>query len=289
MSSKLKKISDSVKWEIVWSKSLPLNEPELEPLLNAGFFVAGIAEVSGPIVFRSGGGTTTIDETLYGSTTYWIPLEGRAQVKEENGKITTIAPGNLCLRPLYIRHNTRVMDASFLHVFLRNKNASLAEIRNIDFPDYRFVAELLERIYRESLVMNSNHSNIVRNLSATLASLLERAVCFEPDRIDAIFQYIVKNPKVLWTTAKLAHKLNVSESLLYKLCLKRYQKSPSRIIGEIKIRQANELLYNTDSQLESIAEQLGYSSAFAFSKAYFKLAGFRPGAIRKKFNSRNIN
>jgi len=80
----------------------------------------------------------------------------------------------------------------------------------------------------------------------------------------------------------LAKKMNMSPSLLYQLCRKLHGRSPRELIADIKFRFASELLRRTDDRLDAIANAVGYSSAFAFSKAFFKHTGKRPAQIREK-------
>lgn len=85
-----------------------------------------------------------------------------------------------------------------------------------------------------------------------------------------------------WTTRMLAEKLHVSPSLLYQKAAAFKRGSPGQMIAAIKFQRADYLLRYTNMSLTEIALQIGYSSAFAFSKAYLKHCGKRPGAARKE-------
>jgi two-component system response regulator YesN len=62
---------------------------------------------------------------------------------------------------------------------------------------------------------------------------------------------------------------------------KEYNITPGKYVRERQLELAMRLLQSSDMQIQVIANQLGYSSAFAFSNAFKKLTGYSPREWRK--------
>ena len=82
-------------------------------------------------------------------------------------------------------------------------------------------------------------------------------------------------------TKKIADSLNVSTWHLQQLFKKEYNITPGKYVRERQLELAMRLLQSSDMQIQVIANQLGYSSAFAFSNAFKKLTGYSPREWRK--------
>lgn len=83
-----------------------------------------------------------------------------------------------------------------------------------------------------------------------------------------------------WTTQQMADNLNMSKATLNRLCLNSYLKPASRLIHELKMERAADLLTHTQWDLNNIALQLGYSEACNFSRAFKKYFGLSPNFYR---------
>ncbi len=273
MPETAKNISDSVNWHMEWAHPLMFAIPEMNELTEAGFFGGGTSLVRTP--FRQdnhpGGG----DPAFSMSTTFWIPLSGHLKITSASGTVEG-GPGNLFLRPLYIRHRVEI-SGDFHHIYFRCRNLQLNKIAMYPFPDAELASLVVEKLSRESLERGPYSGATIRHLAGLLFQLLERTLTLRSARIDQLMTLLIKSPAVLWNTSKLARKLNMSDSLLYKLCRVHYGRSPTQLIREVKMRQADELMATGRPPLEDVARRLGYSSAFAFSKAYFQTTGRRPG------------
>lgn len=80
----------------------------------------------------------------------------------------------------------------------------------------------------------------------------------------------------------MARQLGMSQTSFYKSCMRYYGKSPSRIITDIKMRKAGNLLRFTELSINDIAAQLAYADQFAFSKAFTKVMKLSPSRFRKQ-------
>ena len=85
-------------------------------------------------------------------------------------------------------------------------------------------------------------------------------------------------------TKKIAESLNLSSWHLQQLFKKEYNTTPGKYVRERQLELAMRLLQASDMQVQVIATQLGYSSAFAFSNAFKKQTGLSPREWRKTAN-----
>ncbi len=277
MPESSKKISKSTYWPVSWLHLLPFGRPELEPLTRAGFREGGIAEVATP--FR--GDTDFTPQNGPDMATIWIPLAGTAVIECARDTFTA-PPGTLAVRPGFAPHRLTLEGTEgFRHLYFRCRNPHLDRLAIRPFPDYALAHWLSEKIHRDLLEPGRGDPAAARDFAAALTRLLVQALEVAPSRLDRAVALLIARPQTLWTPARLARKLGISTSLLYARCREEYGAAPSELIRKIKMRQADELLAATGNDLETIARLLGYSSAFAFSKAYFKTTGRRPGRSRR--------
>lgn len=76
--------------------------------------------------------------------------------------------------------------------------------------------------------------------------------------------------------ATLSASLNISENYLYKCFMEVLGVAPSRYFLQYKIRLSVELMTSSSLSMEAIAEQLGFSSLYHFSRAFKQIMGRSP-------------
>lgn len=102
----------------------------------------------------------------------------------------------------------------------------------------------------------------------------ERARCLWADAVE----YLQKHPEA--TAAEMARHCGVSESALYT-AFKRHGSTPNQTRQALLVRQAKLLLTTTDSSVQEISDQLGFSSCSYFRKILHRHTGKTPTQIRK--------
>ena len=240
-----------------------------------GILEAGEAEIGAPYEMRRAANT----ESLH--TTVWFVLEGNI-IFEQPGKKLQAGPGMAVVHSSAVNRICRVETGVFRQLFfyLPNRN-----IETTVFPAsyHHELQELLLMLQRETYDPEplSERRNI---LAALISSYLEKELqCSpEPHRLRKMIALIESRLEKNWTTASLATQLHISPSLLYQLCVRYYGESPGGIIRKTKFRHAAALLRQSDEPLDAIAEKIGYGNAFAFSKAFYKYTGTRPGHLRSQ-------
>lgn len=93
--------------------------------------------------------------------------------------------------------------------------------------------------------------------------------------------YILSNSDLDISVAYIADYLHISRSYLFTLFKKYLNTSPQRFLAMARIRNACELLSNTDLPIARIAGSCGYQNPFAFSRAFKKEIGTTPSEYRK--------
>lgn len=94
--------------------------------------------------------------------------------------------------------------------------------------------------------------------------------------------YMQKENPAKLKVHNIARKFSMSLSSFRQFCLKNFHQSPNELINGIRMSQARALLLYSDLTIDAIASQLGYSSRFAFSKAFRRINHISPGAFRRK-------
>jgi AraC-like DNA-binding protein len=84
-----------------------------------------------------------------------------------------------------------------------------------------------------------------------------------------------------WTGRELAGAAAVSEEHLRRLCQRHYRRSPMAHLLQLRMQRACTLLRSTPAKLEVIAQQVGYSSLYAFSGAFKRWSGLPPSEFRQ--------
>lgn len=90
-----------------------------------------------------------------------------------------------------------------------------------------------------------------------------------------------KTPERRWTLEEAARAGGVSRPALGRRFVEALGQSPLRALRTIRMRKAEQLLVETDHGLARIAAEVGYESEFAFSRAFTRHTGLRPGQFRR--------
>ena len=84
-----------------------------------------------------------------------------------------------------------------------------------------------------------------------------------------------------WEVEGLAAKLGTSRATLARRFVAEVGVSPLVYLTQARMREAARLVRETDRGLAGIAEGVGYSSEFAFNRAFRREFGVAPGAFRR--------
>ena len=131
------------------------------------------------------------------------------------------------------------------------------------------VSQVFEFIIRDGVIDDSFYISSNENLS-----------------ISNVVHYIQRNYRFV-TLNKLTEIFNVNEAYLSRCIKNATNYSFSELLYNIRMEHARKLLSHTDSNLDIIAELVGYIDTSAFSKAFKRKTGKSPLQYRNKYTTIN--
>lgn len=84
-----------------------------------------------------------------------------------------------------------------------------------------------------------------------------------------------------WTVASLAKKVGLSRAVFARRFTAKVGETPLGYLRKLRIDLATVMLQDTDRPLAAIAESVGYTSEFAFNRAFQRARGVPPGRYRR--------
>ncbi len=93
---------------------------------------------------------------------------------------------------------------------------------------------------------------------------------------------IHSKPSEDWNLEELAEVAGISRAAFAHKFKKITGDTPAHYLAKVRIQRAMDLLRTSSDGLESIAEQVGYSDSFIFSKAFKRIIGVSPKEFRKQ-------
>lgn len=88
-------------------------------------------------------------------------------------------------------------------------------------------------------------------------------------------------PQEPWTIERLAHRAHVSRATLARRFADLLGEPPMSYLAGWRLCTAADLLERGSDTLESVAHEVGYSSAYALSTAFHREFGVRPSKYRR--------
>lgn len=280
MAETVKKISESGNIRNIKScRALPFRYEALKQLRDFGVFEGGIATLSGtpPFVWSA-------EKQKKEFSILWFVLRGHVVIENGSGGRVEGREGNLLLRPSSEKQRIISHQEEFEHIYFKLEpmhNPVMAVQPSVNAEELR---SLMEMFWTEYTIRRRNFNEVLHHLCGLIVALLERNLSGDVSsgRTEKLFRLLEEHPGEIWSVQRLARAMNMSTSLLYKLCRQDYGKGPAKLIQKVKMLQADSLLCTGEGTLDEIAASLGYSSAFAFSKVYTNYYGKRPGQVRRE-------
>ncbi|XDD49855.1 cupin domain-containing protein [Leptospira sp. WS92.C1] len=99
---------------------------------------------------------------------------------------------------------------------------------------------------------------------------------FKDEKILAALEAVHKKPAYSWTLENLARTIGISRASLANRFRDVLGFTPMDYLSRLRIEKGRSLIQDQDTTLEEVARIVGYSSAFAFSKAFKRIHGFSP-------------
>ncbi|MEM8640614.1 MAG: AraC family transcriptional regulator [Cyanobacteria bacterium P01_G01_bin.54] len=101
------------------------------------------------------------------------------------------------------------------------------------------------------------------------------------EAIGSALVLIHREPQHPWTVASLARAVNLSRSAFSARFTARVGQPALSYLTQWRMQLAHNLLQETALPLSALAEQVGYESEVAFSRAFKRVHGVPPGSVRR--------
>jgi AraC-like DNA-binding protein len=154
------------------------------------------------------------------------------------------------------------------------------------------IEETLRLMAREVGGAGSGRAAVVNRLAEVVIAHLMRSwmekggsdgwtPALRDPQIGPVISAIHRDPGRTWTVETLAGIARVSRSTFSAHFTDRVGISPGRYIVQLRMRLAVRRLKSGKSSLAQIAADLGYQSEGAFARAFKRMCGKPPGAVRR--------
>mgnify|MGYP004466590339 FL=1 len=139
-------------------------------------------------------------------------------------------------------------------------------------------AELIENISRIKKMLDEENPE-----KKTEKEQQEEGYLSEKQQIKKMLDFIHEHYAESLSLQVMAETFGLRETYLSSLIKKQTGKGFSEHLTDVRIQKAMELLQTTNDSIESVAQQVGYTDYYYFSKVYKKVTGMTPAAYRKQF------
>ncbi|SKA92792.1 AraC-type DNA-binding protein [Prosthecobacter debontii] len=217
-----------------------------------------------------------------------ICLRGHAQVLLD-GRWHRIGPGTVCMAPPRVPNAFQALPGKvwqFLWVRYEEPAFVTPLVSAASPVRLKLDASQLERIWlglrtewestRDAKALH-HWLELLQHHTRRMAEPWRR-----DERLRRLWEEVESRLAEDWTLASLAHAAHVSEEHFRRLCWKELGRSPMAHLTALRIRSAQNLLSNTHDKQEVIAQQVGYRSPIAFSRAFRRWAGCLPSDYRNR-------
>jgi AraC-like DNA-binding protein len=102
------------------------------------------------------------------------------------------------------------------------------------------------------------------------------------DRLHGMWTTIQSDLKEPWTIDRMAGMVGLSREHLRRVALESLGRSPMQHVTFLRMKKAADILQDTDVSIAEVAEEVGYSTANAFSDVFLRVTGLRPSAYRER-------
>jgi len=257
------------------------------PLQDCGILKAGISELRGQY---------DISRSNYLCHVVFFTLEGAGELSTPKGRFA-LGKGSLMIVPSGEAARYRIKGDAWRIVWFDIKKASRwsflerggVELRDAKEPLPR-ILQTMESLCEEVESRKPMSASMARLLAEQTAILLARELKPRPselegeegERLDALFSRIERRLQAPWTVPSIAKEAGLSPSRLHSLCRERLKTSPLKLLTELRMKRAQELLTQSFASVSDIANSVGYRNPLNFSTAFSRFAKLSPREFRRK-------
>ncbi|MDW5375645.1 AraC family transcriptional regulator [Halomonas sp. HP20-15] len=155
------------------------------------------------------------------------------------------------------------------------------------------ILPMLEAMEREARTERAGFAGILARLADVIAAYIVRGwvecgcgdatgwvEALRDPRLGRVISALHRDPGRHWTVAELAGEMGSSRSVFAERFLTVTGMTPHRYVTELRMRLAMQWIGRDRMPIETVALRLGYGSQAAFSRAFKRIMGHPPGAVR---------
>ncbi len=225
-------------------------------------------------------------------------VEGQYEIWCQN-KHVQADPNTLLLVPMHQIRQIRLISQKGTHVFVhprptRTWQATFESgFAVLQRQDTQNIARHLRELLAARLSTQPDAAELIQLYAQLLRVYLlrERQCILSPTdhvltrRLDALWQQVNDEIDGKWTIARMARYVGVSQAHFQDICKRLMHTSPGQYLAGLRMEKAQSLLSETDATIASVAQAVGYSSEYSFSRLFLKHTGIRPGAYQKQLST----
>jgi AraC-like DNA-binding protein len=163
------------------------------------------------------------------------------------------------------------------------------------------ILPMLEAMEREACAERAGYAGILARLADVVSASIVRGwvecgcgdatgwvEALRDPRLGRVLAALHRDPGRDWTLAELAEETGSSRSVIADRFLRVTGTTPVRYLTELRMRLAAQWIARDRMSIEVAAHRLGYGSQAAFSRAFKRVIGHPPGAVRTSANERAV-
>ncbi|WP_430390694.1 cupin domain-containing protein [Dyella sp. 20L07] len=152
---------------------------------------------------------------------------------------------------------------------------------------------MLEAMARESQSKRAGYAGILARLADVVSAFIVRGwvecgcgnasgwvQALRDPRLSRVILALHREPGKDWTVAELAAVMGASRSVFAQRFLAVTGTTPTRYLTELRMQLAVQSIRQGRESIETVAFRLGYGSLAAFSRAFKRIVGTSPAAVR---------
>ncbi|MBJ9916836.1 AraC family transcriptional regulator [Burkholderia cenocepacia] len=158
---------------------------------------------------------------------------------------------------------------------------------------YPEIRPMLDAMEREACTARAGFAGILARLADVVAAFIVRGwvecgcgdatgwvQALREPKLGRAIVALHRDPGRNWSVAELAAEAGVSRSVFAERFLAATGMTPVRYLTELRMRLAAQWIARDRETIEAVAYRLGYGSLAAFGRAFKRVVGKPPGAVR---------
>lgn len=220
-------------------------------------------------------------------------VEGKGQLSIES-KSRTINQGDLIVAPRMSEYGYRASaewSCVWFHLAADSDWSAMFpnEVTVLKSIHVEFIFSLSNQYLAERKNRYVDAQSVERSLASLITVFVDRELrqigLSRKDqniraRLESVWDKVITDLAYPWTTDRLAKLADMSSSQFTRYVNRFYKDTPMAVVLNFRIQRSREMLVFTDHTLDAIAANVGYETAFSFSRAFKRHVGKSPSDYR---------